>query len=277
MKKSKKETEKDIQLRDKLQAEALLNNETYRQLIAEYEDLKLFGKKRNRIAKEEDHIMKLLPKKLPKTISTSSKYFYLIQRWRELDKEKDELEERWTTISKEIFSKFNLPLPYSLNELKIIAEGKAVFLEELNKIVDIIQLRPTQYKPIPPEQLTKEDLAFCPHHSEIVDDGYLDEEGFFHFKIKAGEPRYAIHYLLDILLKMHEPEKKKERFRTGYINPFEILYKVSGEGKNRLQIAKELSGINIKGENPAYNPELKAKYEQVKRATKTLKKIISKK
>lgn len=273
MEKTKKQA---TQERHKLQAEALLKKPAYIQAIKEYEDLSLWGKKRDAIAKEKDRIMKLLPKK-PMTISPSSKYFKHIQRYKKLDEMESNLEDEKSMKYKEICSKFSLSYLYSLSELKEIAEGKGFFFDSLKGIINIIRLRETKLKPIPNEQLTKEDLAFSPYHSEIVDDGFLDEEGFLHFKIKAGEPRYMIHFLLDSLLNIYEPKTKKERFRTGYINPFEVFYKESFEGKNPLQIAKELSGIEIKGENPAYNQELKQKYEQVKRASKAAKKFIPKK
>jgi hypothetical protein len=144
-----------------------------------------------------------------------------------------------------ICSEFFIYFPYPLDELKAIAEGKTFFMGELEE-VDIIESKP-------------------------------DQEEFLHFKIRAGAKRYTIHYLLDLLLDTYETKNKKERFRIGYVNPYEVWYKESIEGRNLLQIAKELSGINIKGENPAYNREVKTKYEQVKRASKTAKKITSKK
>lgn len=146
----------------------------------------------------------------------------------------------------EICDKFSLPYPYPLDELKAIADGKTFFIGGLEE-VDITQAQP-------------------------------DQEGFLHFKIKAGAPRYIIHYLLDALLDIYEPQRKKEKFRTGYINPLEVLYKESQEGKNLLQIAKEYYEADYgklkKGKTtPAYNPELKNIYEQVKRAYKIGQKL----
>lgn len=276
MRKSKKDMEKDIQQKDKLIAEWLLKNELYIKLINEYKDLDLFGQKRRKMSNEQQTIMDSLPKKLPNIIKPSSKYFKPLQRYKELQQEADNMELRRTIIMNEIRIKFNLRYPYSFNELESIADGNGYFLGELNKIVDIIQLRPTQFETIKKDP---NPHSFC-FESEVIDKGYLDEEGFLHFKIKAGEPRKKIHHLLDTLLNMFEPPKKKERFRIGKLNPYEIAFKETVEGKNRLQIAKEIRGLsNIKGHdvNPAVDSEMNAKYKQVIRASKSIKKINPKK
>lgn len=115
-----------------------------------------------------------------------------------------------------ICDKFSLEFPYPLDELEAIADGKTFFIGGLNE-VDITQSEP-------------------------------DEEGFLHFKIKAGASRYIIHYILDLLLDSYSSNDRKRRFRKENIKAFEVWEEWQKSAlsvkKGFPQIAKKLK-INL--------------------------------
>lgn len=218
--KSKEQVENDIQNRHRLKAKKLLADEDYVKDMEEYESLGLWGGKRQAITDEKYRIMNTLPKELH-TITSDSPYYNKILRWKELDLEENQFGFRRAEIRNK--HKDKQPYPYTVNELKEIADGAGRFLLEEEKIVDIVRLREPKYKPIDPKTVSKEDLDYCPNHSEIVDDGYRDDEGYLYFKVKPDEPRIIIRHLIDALLNIYgDKEKKKSRFRKEQADALDI-------------------------------------------------------
>lgn len=267
-----KKTENTIQAMHKEKAMSLLNNIDYLEYIKKFEELSLFGERRERIAREKEELIKKLPKE-DATITPSSPFHETVKRWKELDKEESDLDLQRLVTRNAILNKYSIPYIYCIDELNDIVKGHDRFLFDESNIVDLVRLREPKYKPIPRQQLTKEDLDYCPTHSEIIDDGYLDENGCLHFKIKPTAQRYLIHHLLDVLLDLYPFEappkggnrEKRSRFRIDspdrLAEGLEIIQEVS-KGKSLLRIAKERCGIN---ENPAYNATVKAAYENDRR------------
>lgn len=272
-----KKTEDTIQAMHKEKAMGLLNNIDYLEGIKKFEELSLFGERRERIAREKEELIKKLPKE-DATITPSSPFHETVKRWKELDKEESDLELKRLITRNAILNKYPIPCIYSIDELNDIVKGHDRFLFDESNIVDLVRLREPKYKPIPRQQLTKEE-DYCPTHSEFIDDGYLDENGCLHFKIKPTVQRYLIHHLLDVLLDLYPftgKKVKKRRHKKDSSEAVEDGLKIIQQvrkGKPLLQISKERCGIN---ENPAYNATVKVQYEKDRRHVNKTKELFKK-
>lgn len=277
MSKSKKQLEIDIQIRHQELAKRLLVVPEYMQLITEYEALDIFGEKLTSLHEEESSLMKSLPLTLPATITKTSPVYKTVQRYQEVREEIDALTDRRRELGELIRQKWQLPYPYTKGHLLEVAAGRDRFLlktEDL-RFVEIVQQREPRYRPVDPAKLSEEERAFCPHHSEVIDDGFLDQDGYLHLRIKPGTPRDILHHLIDVHLNIYEPPRKKTQYRgpetpkrwreKGVIDHFDIWHRVCVEGKSPYLIAQELTGIY---EKPADNKEVGSTYNQVLRALK---------
>lgn len=138
-----------------------------------------------------------------------------------------------------------------------------------NPPVEIIRQRPMKLKRIPKKKLTREESEFCSKMntelSVIEDPEFLDEKGHLHFEVDPEAPRDLIIYLINEYLDRYG-KKGNARFRTDLL---EEGFNISENGKSLHQIAKEFHNTK---DNATDNPSVKAKYEQLKRANKRVKK-----